>query len=36
VRTAVSNRIFSEWLHEQRRTAKIEWFWGEAHKTAQA
>jgi parvulin-like peptidyl-prolyl isomerase len=33
--TAVKNRIFSEWLRKQRRAAKKEWFWGEAHKTAQ-
>jgi putative peptide maturation system protein len=36
VRTAVKDRIFSEWLHEQRRAARIEWFRGETHKTAQA
>ena len=36
VRAAVKNRIFSEWLREQRRAARIEWFWGETHKTAQA
>ncbi len=36
VRTAVRNRIFREWLREQRGAARIEWFWGEAQKTARA
>jgi hypothetical protein len=35
-RTAVRNRIFREWLREQRGAARIEWFWGEAQKTARA
>lgn len=26
--------LFQEWLAEQRRAARIEWFWGEAKRTA--
>lgn len=28
-----SRRLFDEWLADRRRTARIEWFWGEAEKT---
>ncbi|MFD6897481.1 TIGR04500 family putative peptide maturation system protein [Rhodococcus sp. NPDC060086] len=26
--------VFDEWLAEHRRAARVEWFWGEAEKTA--
>lgn len=29
----VERRLFDEWLAERRRTARVEWFWGEAEKT---
>ncbi len=28
LRSAVVAHLFDEWLREQRRTARIEWFWG--------
>ncbi len=28
LRNAVIAHLFEEWLHEQRKTAHIEWFWG--------
>jgi hypothetical protein len=34
VRAAVKSRIFDDWLREQRRAARIEWFWGLADRTA--
>jgi putative peptide maturation system protein len=27
-------RLFEDWLAEQRRAARIEWFWGDARRTA--
>jgi putative peptide maturation system protein len=26
-------RVFDEWLADRRRSARVEWFWGEAEKT---
>ncbi|MFI6922188.1 TIGR04500 family putative peptide maturation system protein [Nonomuraea spiralis] len=34
VRDLVERRIFGEWIEERRNTAKIEWFWGVAERTA--
>lgn len=31
---AVKAKLFQDWLTEQRRTARIEWFWGDAERTA--
>ncbi|MDY6948013.1 MAG: hypothetical protein SXG53_20075, partial [Pseudomonadota bacterium] len=31
---AVKAKLFQDWLAEQRRTARIEWFWGDAQRTA--
>ncbi|HEY5808109.1 MAG TPA: TIGR04500 family putative peptide maturation system protein [Povalibacter sp.] len=30
----VKAKLFQDWLTEQRRAARIEWFWGEAQRTA--
>ncbi|WP_433415529.1 TIGR04500 family putative peptide maturation system protein [Microtetraspora malaysiensis] len=34
VRDLVERRIFAEWIERRRSTAKIEWFWGTADRTA--
>lgn len=34
VRDLVERRIFAEWVERRRSTAKIEWFWGTADRTA--
>jgi len=34
VRRVVAAKLFDDWLSEQRRTAKIEWFWGDVERTA--
>jgi putative peptide maturation system protein len=31
---AVKAKLFQDWLAEQRRTARIDWFWGDAQRTA--
>jgi putative peptide maturation system protein len=36
LRSAVVAHLFSEWLREQRRTARIEWFWGSQAATKDA
>jgi putative peptide maturation system protein len=36
LRSAVVNRLFDAWLREQRRKARIEWFWGPNHATQAA
>ncbi|MFC4312783.1 TIGR04500 family putative peptide maturation system protein [Steroidobacter flavus] len=36
LRRAVVTRLFEEWLREQRRKARIEWFWGPNHATQAA
>lgn len=30
----LKTKLFEDWLAEQRRAARIEWFWGEAQRTA--
>jgi putative peptide maturation system protein len=35
-RLAVERRLFAAWLEERRRTARIEWFWGNAAQTTPA
>lgn len=35
-RDAVMRDLFDEWLAEQRRTARIEWNWGDASQTVEA
>jgi hypothetical protein len=32
----VKNKLFQDWLAQQRRAARIEWFWGDAQRTAKA
>ncbi|MFC4114979.1 TIGR04500 family putative peptide maturation system protein [Nonomuraea zeae] len=34
VRDLVERRIFRDWIERRRSTAKIEWFWGLAERTA--
>ncbi|GAA3605954.1 hypothetical protein GCM10022419_108480 [Nonomuraea rosea] len=34
VRDLAERRIFSDWIEERRNSAKIEWFWGVAERTA--
>ncbi|WP_214416503.1 TIGR04500 family putative peptide maturation system protein [Sphaerisporangium fuscum] len=34
VRLEAERRIFAEWIERRRSTAKIEWFWGTADRTA--
>ncbi len=36
LRSAVIARLFDDWLREQRRKARIEWFWGPNHATQAA
>ncbi|MET0988912.1 MAG: hypothetical protein ABW034_26290, partial [Steroidobacteraceae bacterium] len=31
----VKTKLFQDWLADQRRSARIEWFWGDAQRTAQ-
>jgi putative peptide maturation system protein len=33
-RAAVKAALFEAWLAERRRTARVEWFWGDARRTA--
>jgi putative peptide maturation system protein len=35
-RQAIQEILFAEWLAERRRTASIEWCWGNARQTSQA
>jgi putative peptide maturation system protein len=35
-RDAIKKILFEEWLEKRRGTASIEWFWGNARKTARA
>jgi putative peptide maturation system protein len=34
LRRAVVTKLFDDWLREQRRSARIEWFWGDVERTA--
>jgi putative peptide maturation system protein len=34
-RTAIEHVLFREWLDERRRTATIEWYWGNAARTSE-
>ena len=35
-RDAVERRLFDAWLGERRRTAHVQWFWGNEARTAKA
>lgn len=35
-RKQVEHRLFEAWLAERRATARIEWYWGDVRRTAQA
>ncbi len=35
-RERLARRVFDEWLAERRRSADIQWFWGNERRTAQA
>ncbi|MGS0688469.1 TIGR04500 family putative peptide maturation system protein [Nakamurella sp. GG22] len=35
-RERLTRRLFDEWLAERRRSADIQWFWGNERRTAQA
>jgi putative peptide maturation system protein len=35
-RDAVERRLFDAWLRERRRTAHVQWFWGNEARTAKA
>jgi putative peptide maturation system protein len=35
-RDAIERRLFDQWLADQRREVEVEWFWGNAGRTAKA